>query len=141
MSKIGDINGDYFNDLAVSAPMEGGGVVYIFLGTTTGISVKPVQKIVAPMKDPLKPLTNVNQSMFGFSISGVADINSNGYNDIAIGSPDSERVFVYKTYPVVQVHAEVSSNFNPIALSNHELEITVCIRYINNRNFSEKLGE
>uniref|UniRef100_T1JAM1 Integrin alpha-2 domain-containing protein n=1 Tax=Strigamia maritima TaxID=126957 RepID=T1JAM1_STRMM len=44
---IGDINQDGYRDVAVGAPYEGGGVgaVYIYLGSTTGINAKYVQKI------------------------------------------------------------------------------------------------
>lgn len=88
LSKIGDINLDGFNDVAISAPFEGNGAVYIHLGGPEGVSLKPSQRIQAPSELP-SPYGDVKSSMFGFGMSRGVDIDSNGYRDIAIGSPNA----------------------------------------------------
>lgn len=75
--KIGDINRDGFNDLAIGAPYEDNGAVYIYLGGSNGLSIKPSQKIVSPnnelMNEPFTP------QMFGHQLSKGADIDGNNY--------------------------------------------------------------
>lgn len=98
LGKIGDINHDGYNDLAVSAPFEDGGVVYIYLGSSEGLSEHSSQKI--------RPLGNLSVA-FGFSISRGVDIDGNGYRDIAIGAPESNEVHIFKTYPTIKVKASL----------------------------------
>ena len=43
LANLGDINKDRYEDLAVGAPYEGKGVVYIFLGSRHGIITEPSQ--------------------------------------------------------------------------------------------------
>jgi hypothetical protein len=136
LGKIGDVNGDGFNDLAVSAPFENRGVVYIYLGGSEGIADKPIQKIVAP-----HVVRNRGSPMFGFSISGGSDINSNGYHDIAIGSPNSEQVFVYKSYPIVYVEAHLATSRISLPVDESETILSVCGRFNSTRKFSKQVGE
>ncbi|XP_059622355.1 integrin alpha-PS3-like [Phlebotomus argentipes] len=114
--KIGDINLDGFNDLAVGAPYEDSGVVYIFLGSREGLQKKPVQKILSPGGNRL----------FGYSISRGVDIDANGYVDVAIGAPEDEKVFVYRTYPVVKVIGTISPNKREMDIGERSMEISVC---------------
>ncbi len=43
LANLGDINKDRYEDLAVGAPYEGKGVVYIYLGSKHGIITEPSQ--------------------------------------------------------------------------------------------------
>lgn len=43
LTNLGDINKDRYEDLAVGAPYEGKGVVYIYLGSKHGIITEPSQ--------------------------------------------------------------------------------------------------
>lgn len=43
LANLGDINKDRYDDLAVGAPYEGKGVVYIYLGSKHGIITEPSQ--------------------------------------------------------------------------------------------------
>jgi hypothetical protein len=139
LGKIGDINGDGFNDLAVSAPFENRGVVYVYLGGSEGISEKPIQKVIAP--ESLNLVRNRGSPMFGFSISGRSDIDSNGYPDIAIGSPNSEQVFVYKSYPIVHVEARLATSITPLPVDEGKIGLKVCARLNSTRKFSGDVGE
>lgn len=140
LSKIGDINLDGFNDIAISAPFEGNGVVYIHLGGPDGVSAKPSQRIEAPSELP-SPYDDVKSSMFGHGISRGVDIDSNGYRDIAIGSPNSESVYIYKSYPVVNVVASIVPSKTELSLEDTRFNMQVCA-YIDSRMTSDKnIGE
>ena len=86
---LGDVNGDSFDDVAISAPamadiwsgngtLTAAGAVFIYLGSATGLKNTP-DKI-------LQPVTAVNGALFGFSIDA-GDITGDGKNDIVIGAP------------------------------------------------------
>lgn len=62
-----------FLDIAVGAPYEGNGVVFIYHGDKTGIVFEPVQKIFAEKIDP-------GLNGFGISLSGGVDVDGNHYN-------------------------------------------------------------
>ncbi|XP_035791742.1 integrin alpha-PS3-like isoform X1 [Anopheles albimanus] len=121
LGKIGDINRDGYGDMAVGAPHEGDGVVYIFLGSEDGIKSKPSQVIKAPLA-----IKATRQPMFGFAISRGLDIDGNGYNDLAIGAPNAEVVYVYRAYPIVQVKATISSSPNHIPIEGGSIEVEIC---------------
>lgn len=38
IATLGDINKDGYNDVAIGAPYEGGGSIYIYLGSKNGLS-------------------------------------------------------------------------------------------------------
>lgn len=140
LSKIGDINLDGFNDIAISAPFEGNGVLYIHLGGPDGVSAKPSQRIEAPSELP-SPYEDVKSSMFGHGISRGVDIDSNGFRDIAIGSPNSESVYIYKSYPVVNVVASIIPSKTELSLEDTRFNMQVCA-YIDSRMASDKnIGE
>jgi hypothetical protein len=64
-----------FSDIAVGAPYEGAGAVYIYHGDKTGIVFDPVQKILAE---------NIDSRLrgFGISLSNGVDVDGNHYNGI-----------------------------------------------------------
>lgn len=89
VASIGDVNGDGFNDAAVSAPgladifsgsgtLAGVGAVFVYYGSFTGLSATP--------NNILQPNTAVAGALFGFSIDA-GDVTGDGKNDIIIGAP------------------------------------------------------
>ena len=43
LTSLGDLNKDGFEDIAVGAPYEDGGVVYVYLGSKNGLGDNPSQ--------------------------------------------------------------------------------------------------
>lgn len=125
LGRIGDVDLDGYNDIAISAPFEGNGVVYIHLGGPNGISSEPSQRIKAPPN----VFEYTKAPMFGHSISKGVDIDFNGYRDIAIGAPNSEIVLIYKTYPVVKVIARLKPSQKQILLSDTKFTVEVCAHF------------
>lgn len=82
MSQVGDVNGDGYPDLLISAidhsdPLaaeEEEGKIYLFYGGPEGLSSGPVWSY-----EP-----NETLNITGFDVSG-GDINGDGYSDIAVG--------------------------------------------------------
>lgn len=122
---IGDLNQDSFNDVAVGAPYEGRGAVYIYHGTSEGLKKDYAQRIGAEEINPLI-------SGFGISISRGLDIDDNFYPDLLIGSYSSSNAVLLRTHPVVQVSAELQ--FDPpkidrnITGCNYNGEQLVCFK-------------
>ncbi|XP_050094025.1 integrin alpha-PS3-like [Anopheles aquasalis] len=121
LGKIGDINRDGYGDMAVGAPHEGDGVVYIFPGSDEGINTKPTQLIKAP-----STIKTNQPAMFGYAISRGVDIDGNGYNDLAIGAPNAETVYVYRAYPIVKVIATINLNQTRIPIGGASIEVEIC---------------
>lgn len=87
----GDVNGDGFADLMVSATgyNTGTGRVYIYHGSSSGIH-----------KTPNLTLTGeTDQDTFGVGLASAGDINGDTYADIVIGAPANDgkagKVYVY----------------------------------------------
>ncbi len=86
---LGDVNGDGFDDVAVSAPgmadiisgsgtLTSVGAVFVYLGSLTGLPTTP--------SHVLQPTTAVTGALFGFSVTG-GDVTGDGINDIIVGAP------------------------------------------------------
>jgi hypothetical protein len=123
----------------ISAPFEGDGVVYVFLGGPNGISEKPSQKITAPSELP--NAFGDKSAMFGFGLSKGVDIDGNGFRDLAIGSPNSEAIYIYKTYPVIKVIASIIPSKNELTLEDNTVAIKVCAKYESVSGIDREIGE
>ncbi|GFO25856.1 integrin alpha-4-like [Plakobranchus ocellatus] len=133
VANLGDLNLDGFQDLAVGAPYEGGGVVYIYNGANSGIHSVPSQKIVG--KDLHKGL-----KAFGWSFSRPWDVDGNHYGDFAVGSFESDKVVLLRTRSVLDLSASLKLNPRIIDLTSkpkcllhghyrHCIEAEICFKY------------
>lgn len=105
IANLGDINNDMCDDIAIGAPYEGNGVVYIFLGSQNGLSEKPSQIIRAADLGLLPtPITT-----FGSSLSGGIDLDQNSYPDLLVGAYDSSTVIALLARPITKIVTEVQS--------------------------------
>ena len=90
LAKLGDLDQDGYDDLAIGAPYDQrGGSVFIFRGGPNGIDDQPSQIIKGQDVDP-------SLRGFGYSLSGQVDLDSNGYPDILVGAPDSGQTVYFR---------------------------------------------
>jgi hypothetical protein len=83
VSTAGDVNGDGYSDVAISAPFwrdeHAEGRAYVYLGSADGLPSEP-----SWTADP----TDQDISKFGWSLSSAGDVNADGYSDLIIGARD-----------------------------------------------------
>ncbi|XP_067649238.1 integrin alpha-8-like [Haliotis asinina] len=111
LTRLGDINYDGYNDLAVGAPYAGEdhkGAVYIYHGSKKGI-ITQVSQIIYP-KDLDPGLTT-----FGYSLSGGIDQDGNTYPDLLVGAYGADKAVFLRTRPVVRVYA--SLKIDPVIIN------------------------
>ncbi|MFB3850783.1 MAG: FG-GAP-like repeat-containing protein [Acidobacteriota bacterium] len=82
VSSAGDINGDGYCDVIVSAPAydfkkEDEGAVFVYYGSPTGLSSAEDWQFVG----------GKDYSYLGVSVATAGDINGDGYSDVIIGAP------------------------------------------------------
>uniref|UniRef100_A0A646QFY9 Integrin alpha-PS1 n=1 Tax=Hemiscolopendra marginata TaxID=943146 RepID=A0A646QFY9_9MYRI len=97
IANCSDLNKDNYEDIAVGAPYEGNGVVYIYLGSKTGINTVPSQIIKA------EDIHGKIISSFGHSLSGGMDLDNNGYPDLLVGAYESDTVILLRARPIIQI--------------------------------------
>nr|CDS32853.2 integrin alpha ps [Hymenolepis microstoma] len=102
ITALGDIDHDGIDDFAIGAPYDaGGGSVIIYHGSKD-------KKIGSPTQ--ILNTTKLSGSIksFGFSLSsGGLDLDLNGYPDLAVGAPESDKIVVFRTRPVIRVEVFV----------------------------------
>ncbi|GAB5582898.1 integrin alpha-L isoform X4 [Prionailurus iriomotensis] len=111
ITALTDINGDELADVAVGAPLEGQGAVYIFNGQHGGLSPQPSQRI-----EGAQVFSGIR--WFGRSIHGVKDLGGDGLTDVAVGAEG--QVIILSSRPVVDVLTLMS--FSPAEIPVHEVE-------------------
>ncbi|TKS72097.1 Integrin alpha-6 VLA-6 [Collichthys lucidus] len=114
VENIGDINQDGFGDIAVGAPYDGSGQVYLYYGSSDGIHKKPAQVISSGSN---------KVTLFGYSLSGNLDVDNNQYPDLAVGSL-SDSVFVFRARPVVSVSSTLKRDIKD---KLHKISVSVAI--------------
>ena len=115
-------------DLAVGAPYEDRGAVYIFRGSARGIFPAHSQRIGARDFPGVSGLR-----AFGASLSASpADVDNNGYPDVVIGSFAGDAVVILRSRPVVDIKADIHTE--PFRVDPHQTRcvydgtINVCFR-------------
>uniref|UniRef100_A0A8D3BQQ0 Integrin alpha-2 domain-containing protein n=1 Tax=Scophthalmus maximus TaxID=52904 RepID=A0A8D3BQQ0_SCOMX len=121
VSNIGDLDQDGYGDIAVGAPYDGDGKVFIYRGSDSGIETKPAQVLDGRDFDVRR---------FGYSISGGLDIDNNQYPDIAVGSLN-DSVVLFRSRPVIHVIRDISIDPQYIDLEQHNCKgrhgCSVCV--------------
>ncbi|KAL1281638.1 hypothetical protein QQF64_000441 [Cirrhinus molitorella] len=108
LASLKDLNGDGLSDVAVGAPLEDEGVVYIYLGDRT-LGINPEH---TPQRIPARSvLSGLRQ--FGVSLSGQMDMDDDNLTDIVIGAQGG--IVLLKARPVMSVSAQLS--FSPKEIS------------------------
>uniref|UniRef100_A0A8D2PVQ7 Integrin subunit alpha 3 n=1 Tax=Zosterops lateralis melanops TaxID=1220523 RepID=A0A8D2PVQ7_ZOSLA len=83
-------------DIAVGAPFEGPGKVYIYHGSARGLRDRPRQVISGSELGPTLIPT------FGYSLSGGLDVDGNSYPDLLVGSL-SDHIVLLRARPVINI--------------------------------------
>ncbi|XP_010019096.1 PREDICTED: integrin alpha-6 [Nestor notabilis] len=130
VENVGDVNQDGYPDIAIGAPYDGFGKVYIYHGSKNGINTKPAQIL-----DGEKTGTN----FFGYSIAGNMDLDKNSYPDIAVGSL-SDSVSVFRSRPVISIKKSITvqpdridlKKKNPEDPSEIWMDVKACFQYTAN---------
>uniref|UniRef100_A0A8C6ZM37 Integrin subunit alpha 3 n=1 Tax=Nothoprocta perdicaria TaxID=30464 RepID=A0A8C6ZM37_NOTPE len=127
VAAIGDLNQDGFQDIAVGAPFEGPGKVYIYHGSAEGLVDKARQVIGGSDLGPASMRT------FGYSLSGGLDVDSNSYPDLLVGSLE-ERIALLRARPVINILNKTltvnPSKVDPARCTPTScIEVTVCFSY------------
>jgi hypothetical protein len=100
-----DIDGDGYNDVAVGAPYEGHGAIYIFRGSHRGLVEEFSQRIYATsLPSSVQPLRT-----FGHVLSAGMDMDINGYPDLVVGAFASDKIVVLRSRPVINVVSTMTS--------------------------------
>lgn len=120
LANLGDLNRDGFEDVAIGAPFEGSGVVYIYLGSKNGLSKEPAQVITVSNLGSRNVPTTLKT--FGSSISGGQDLDGNQYPDILIGAYASDAVISLLARPIINIKTEIHDT----ALKNIAAEVKGC---------------
>ncbi|XP_029314787.1 LOW QUALITY PROTEIN: integrin alpha-6 [Cottoperca gobio] len=110
VENIGDINQDSYEDIAIGAPYDDGGAgkVYIYHGSAQGIKTSPAQ-ILSGKEHSMR--------LFGYSLAGNMDLDSNSYPDVAVGSL-SDTALIYRARPVISIRRDVK-------ISPQEIDLTI----------------
>jgi len=124
-------------DLAVGAPLEGAGAVYIYRGGAgSTMSSHYSQRIAARDVPRAVGLSNFGHS-FGQTPSGL-DVDANTYPDVIVGAYSASTVVVLRAKPVVNVAASLSCDpavINPDDTSCHDgqpnncFQLRMCLGY------------
>jgi hypothetical protein len=85
---VGDVNGDGYDDILIGAPyddanlMNNSGQAYLFLGRADGYG-----KNISVDSAQASYIGEHSHDGAGWSVAGVGDVNSDGYDDFIIGAP------------------------------------------------------
>ena len=90
VSSVGDVNGDGYDDVIVGAPEAGNGVSYLIFGKGSGLMDIDLGSL--SVSDGIKITGGSSGDKAGYSVSGLGDINGDGYDDFAVGAPDESAV-------------------------------------------------
>ncbi|XP_066441595.1 integrin alpha-7 isoform X1 [Eleutherodactylus coqui] len=121
IESLGDINQDGFKDIAVGAPFDGSGKVFIYHGSKAGLVTKPAQVLDG---------VSVGISTFGYSLSGGLDIDGNSYPDLAVGSL-ADTVVLYRSRTVIRVFKDITITPQNIDLGQQSCKLGhgVCVEF------------
>ncbi|MBI5515737.1 MAG: VCBS repeat-containing protein [Deltaproteobacteria bacterium] len=82
VASAGDVNGDGYGDVVVSAV--GSGTAYVYLGGAGGLGATP-RTLTGP----------TGTTYFGSNVASAGDVNGDGYADLVLGSDGTSAAYIY----------------------------------------------
>lgn len=123
IAAIGDLDLDGFRDVAVGAPFEESGRVYIYSGGPSGVITKPAQVLAGENLD-------VGLQGFGYSLSGDLDVDGNLYPDLLVGSL-SDQVVLFRSRTVITADVRLLTDGDiDVSVKNCENGKSTCVRVL-----------
>jgi hypothetical protein len=120
VSGAGDVNGDGFHDIIISAPFsdDGGldtGKAYVIFGRESGFGTIDLRNL-APSAG-FKIQGDTISDTAGFSVSGAGDMNGDGFDDLLVGVPGgdaggADAGEVYVIFGKAEFIQDVRNDFN-----------------------------
>lgn len=91
---IGDVNGDTFDDLVLSAPgadsggLADSGATYVIFGSATSAATFDLSSVNGTTGFQLNGAAEGDE--FGYSVGSAGDINNDGFGDVIVGAPGAD---------------------------------------------------
>ncbi|KAG2460954.1 ITA3 protein, partial [Polypterus senegalus] len=139
VASIGDVNQDGFQDIAVGAPFDESGKLFIYHGTNQGLAPEPSQVIDG------KDIGTDGIRTFGYSVNGGLDVDENAYPDILVGSL-SNKIALLRSRPVIQLSKTFTVSpaiVDPAKCTSTScISVELCFSYIlstGNKDFKKEI--
>ncbi|XP_051792346.1 integrin alpha-3b isoform X1 [Erpetoichthys calabaricus] len=139
VANIGDVNQDGFQDIAVGAPFDESGKLFIYHGTNQGLAPEPSQVIDG------KDIGTDGIRTFGYSVNGGLDVDENAYPDILVGSL-SNKIALLRARPVIQLSKTFTVSpaiVDPAKCTSTScISVELCFSYIlstGNKDFKKEI--
>ncbi|KAI5641740.1 FG-GAP repeat domain-containing protein [Phthorimaea operculella] len=127
-----DLDGDYLPEIFISAPYEdsGDGAVYIISGYqlrkssmsyTLDLHLKDLMKLPG-----MQRIQSNAYRTFGYSLNVVPDINGDGCDELAVGSPQSSSVILFRCLPTIKAIVEAKYP-KKVKTSDSSFTVNVCV--------------
>jgi len=123
---VGDVDGDGYADILIGASGadrggEDWGLAFLHRGGADGIRRGRVMQISSPLPE--------NHDRFGYALAPAGDVNGDGYDDIAIGSPGIDLAGMYHGIDRGAVYIFQGGPDGPSAIPGARLEAPVPLDY------------
>jgi hypothetical protein len=84
VTRVGDVNGDGFDDVVVGAPNDGQGRIYLYYGSAAGSFRTPDWSFAGTQTSNAPAFI---KAQLGSEVAPIGDVNHDGYADFAVGAP------------------------------------------------------